>query len=530
MKLKTFLLAAVLMMIIVQTIAVTYYGIDRLTENMRQNEISNLSRIANDFERRITFFDELKASLDYFINNPELSIKILLENKNQLKFLCGWFMKTAGISSLATANFENKILFKSQNLTASNILTQYILNKNAPAQTLYFSDTEVFAVYCCAIGEKKKITGYISALKKIDSNFIDNFCAVNNIEFVFNTKSAIVQKNKLRYEIFLKGIDGTTKKITVLRSIGQLEKMLIKMKKNFIFISLSIAISVYFIGYLIVYRIGISLKRLENSAKKIAAGDFNSKPHKSRISEINRLIAAFEKMSAELKKSQEIIIRQEKLNLAGKLAGGIAHELNNPLAAALGYTQMLLEKNYITEPQDNNKFLHNIEKNIIRSRMIVKSLLNFSAKKNICKFESSLNQIIEDCIQLVKYNADKKGAKIIMRAEENLTIFTDKELLKQVIINIIFNAIDAIPQNIGIIEIISKKSVTKNIIEIIDNGSGIAENNMPNIFEPFYSTKKENEGTGLGLFLCYSYMKMLDGEIEIKNNLHSQGVVVRLSI
>ena len=529
MKLKTFLLAAVLFMILIQTIMITYYGIDRLSVNIKENEKNNLMQIGYDFIKKVMRYEELKTPIDYFIRDPELRIKIILENRNQIKFLCDWFIKTAALNSLAISNHENKNLF----LAGNKSIIEYqkkIFSSNQNLQSVLFDNKTLFAVYGCPIFDNKKTLGYISSFKEIGGSAITSYGELNKVKIIINEESDItIPAGSLKHSIEIKDISGKSIKISFIRDLSESSAMLERMKKNFIMISVSISIFVYLIGLIIIFRLTRSLRRLENCAARMAGGDFNFKINRSKIREVNSLIESFNKMSFELKKSQDYIIRQEKLNLAGKLAGGIAHELNNPLVAALGYTQILIEKCAETE-DDKFKYLKNIEKNIIRGRAIVKSLLNYSSKKNVCKFETQIKPIIDECIQLVKYQADKKKITIDFLSIENRAIVTDRELLKQVIINIILNSIDALQQKTGKITISYEFEKNKNIIKISDNGPGISNADMPHIFEPFYTTKSEGEGSGLGLFLCYNYMKNIDGDIEIINNAENIGITARLII
>jgi len=526
MKLKTFLLAAVLFMILIQTVMITYYGIDKLSRNIEENEKENLMRISYDFFKRIVFFEELKAPIDYFIKNPEVRVKIILENKYQLKFLCDWFIKTAELNSLAVSNFEKKTLYAYGNKSSLDFLKK-IQSSGIAQQSIFFYEKKIFAAYGCPIYDGKKIMGYISSFKEISEKAISNFTELNNISITRIFENENPAAGNLNHIIEVTDINGISGKFSISRDLSSSSTILSKMKRNFILISVGITVFVYLIGFVLVFKLTASLKRLENCAARMSAGDFDLKINKSRIREVNSLIESFKRMSADLKKSQDYIIRQEKLYLAGKLASGIAHELNNPLVAALGYTQMLIEKCGKDEGE-NIKYLKNIEKNIIRGRSIVKSLLNYSSKKNVCKFESSIRLIIEECIQLVKYQSEKKKTEIEFNCPGNSVLVTDKELLKQVIINIILNSIDAFPPIGGKILIKYEFINNKHILKISDNGPGIDKIDMPHIFEPFYSTKKEGEGSGLGLFLCYSYMKLLDGEIEIENNPANSGLTVRL--
>jgi len=132
--------------------------------------------------------------------------------------------------------------------------------------------------------------------------------------------------------------------------------------------------------------------------------------------------------------------------------------------------------------------------------------------------DCKIKALIDECIGLTKYHIRSKKIEFQNYIDENFIIKADANILKQVIINIFLNSIDAIDEKkSGIIKIQSHIAKENKTIQIIDNGSGIDEKIISNIFEPFFTTKPEGKGTGLGLFLCYNYMKQINGIIKIEN-------------
>ena len=524
MKLQNILFTMTLILISSQTFLAIYLGYDKILKNYRENETGILNKISENFVYNITNYPEFGATAEFFVKNIELKSKIILENKHQIKFIAEQFKKNAGVDRLFITNYSNKILYKSHPEFKYGKLAAQIL-KNSIIQNILVEDGSVLGIYGCPVIDGKNTIGSIIAIKKISDSFIDKFSVLNNVDISFDTEGKILNgKNNVGVSSVsiaiyknITGLNGIPIRIIFQRDVSSLKILSYKTNRNFMIINILIGIILYISGFAFIYRLTRSLKNIEKASENISHGHYDLNVKKSRITEINNVIQSINSMSAELKKTQDYIIRQEKLYLAGKLAHGISHELNNPLLASLGYTQMLLEKNDNGDAE-TKKYLQNIESNIIRAKKIVKSLLTYSQKQNVCKMELKLKQIIEECILLVKFNLKKKEISIQNNIDENFKIFTDKEIFKQIIINILLNSGDAIKKNNGIIEINARLDKNNIIVEIKDNGSGMNDNELANAFEPFFTTKYDSGGTGLGLFLCYNYMKQLDGEIEIKNN------------
>ncbi|HPG29872.1 MAG TPA: ATP-binding protein [bacterium] len=525
MKLKNILFLMTLILISSQTFLAIYLGYDKILKNYRENEIGILKKISDNFVYNIINYPEFGATVEFFAKNIELKSKIILENKNQIKFIAEQFKKNAGVERLFITNYSNKILYKSHNEFKYEKLAAKIL-KNSIIQNILIEDGSVMGIYGCPVIDGKNTVGSVIALKKISDSFIDKFSVLNNADITFDSESTSLDGDNsgdllsASVAVYRKitDLNGIPIRIVFRRDVSSLKILSYKTNRNFMIINILIGTILYFSGFAFIYRLTRSLKNIEKASENISRGHYDLNVKKSRIAEINRVIQSINSMSAELKKTQDYIIRQEKLYLAGKLAQGISHELNNPLLASLGYTQMLLEKNE-TGDAETKKYLQNIESNIIRARKIVKSLLTYSQKQNVCKMELKLKNIIEECILLVKFNLKKKEIIIENNIDENLKIFTDKEIFKQIIINLLLNSGDAIKTNKGLIEINARLEKNNIVVEIKDNGSGMSDNELANAFEPFFTTKYDSGGTGLGLFLCYNYIKQLEGEIEIKNNL-----------
>lgn len=232
------------------------------------------------------------------------------------------------------------------------------------------------------------------------------------------------------------------------------------------------------------------------------------------------LIDKLEKTNIEMQETQEQLHSAEKLASIGQLAAGVAHEINNPLGSIILFSSLLkrkLEKLNSTLGDTNE--INTIIEEANRCKSIVSNLLNF-ARQN--KLRLSLFNIYETINSIVKtFRANPNYHEIILKIEtekEDLFIEGDEDQLKQVLINLTNNAIEALENSIKKeINIKLKTELQHLVIEISDTGCGIGPENISKIFTPFFTTKKIGKGTGLGLAISYGIIKMHKGEIKVKS-------------
>jgi two-component system sensor histidine kinase AtoS len=215
---------------------------------------------------------------------------------------------------------------------------------------------------------------------------------------------------------------------------------------------------------------------------------------------------------------QDYIIKSEKLATLAELATGVAHEINNPLFVIQNYIELLKLK---ILDDDSSIKLHKIEKELERIVAIIESLLSFSKIKKLPEKKVDVSLLIDDVILLLQYKIKYKQIEIIKKMKtkpEQGFILGDENKLKQVLINIIINAIDAILDE-GEIEIIVTSPQENYIkLEIIDNGYGIPDDQIEKIFEPFFSTKLSKKNTGLGLSICQHIVSNHNGILNVYKN------------
>jgi len=237
---------------------------------------------------------------------------------------------------------------------------------------------------------------------------------------------------------------------------------------------------------------------------------------------------------SKLKEMQQIVIQAEKLNAVGQLASGIAHEVKNPLAIIMQSVEYLLDK----IPPEQQEIFKMIKENIKRADKIVRALVDFSRVTEISIVAQEINPILEVCLILMQHELKGEKIKIVKELGENLPdVLIDKNKIEQVFINILMNAIQAMPSGgtlcvrsyliefekagfgIGRRESDSFKVGERAVVvEIEDTGVGVSQENMEKVFDPFFTTKGPKEGAGLGLSVSKNIITMHKGIIEIKNN------------
>ena len=228
---------------------------------------------------------------------------------------------------------------------------------------------------------------------------------------------------------------------------------------------------------------------------------------------------------------QAKLVHSEKMAAVGQLVSGVAHEVNNPLTAILGFTDLLMENPDL--PESARRDLRVILQEAQRTKQIVQNLLSFARQMPPQRHLVQLNSIVRRTLQLRAYDFHSHGIAVIEQLDESLPeVMGDSHQLQQVFLNIVNNAHDAV-REIGRQPRIEINSVrTGGWIEVSfrDNGVGIGEPDR--IFDPFYTTKEVGKGTGLGLSICYGIVREHGGEIMCHNNLDSEGATftVRLPV
>ncbi|MFC1493055.1 ATP-binding protein, partial [candidate division KSB1 bacterium] len=201
----------------------------------------------------------------------------------------------------------------------------------------------------------------------------------------------------------------------------------------------------------------------------------------------------------------------DRLATVGQLAAGVAHELNEPLANILGFAQIILDEAGL--PEQTIKDMKKIEDASLYAREIVKKLLFFAKQMPQTRSQVDINQVIENALFFFESRCQKEGIKVIKKLDTDLPlIFADSAQIQQVIINLVVNAIQAMPDG-GVITLSTLSNGKKVSLVVEDNGPGMDEDVKSQLFVPFFTTKDIDQGTGLGLPVVHGIVSSHSGSI-----------------
>ncbi|MDO9632657.1 MAG: ATP-binding protein, partial [Humidesulfovibrio sp.] len=219
----------------------------------------------------------------------------------------------------------------------------------------------------------------------------------------------------------------------------------------------------------------------------------------------------------EIKQIEEKLLQAQKMESLGKLAGGVAHEINTPLGIILGYAQLLQDD--VPEDGQVREDLRIIERHAKVCRKIVADLLGFSRQHESSMGEMDVNESIREVASLVRHTFGLEKVAIELDLDEDLPAITgDREKMGQVWMNLLNNARDAMPGG-GTIRITSRRRHPDGglAVSVADSGTGISPEHLGKVFDPFFSTKGVGEGTGLGLSVSFGIVQNHGGTIEVES-------------
>ena len=284
--------------------------------------------------------------------------------------------------------------------------------------------------------------------------------------------------------------------------------------------------------------VGRPVRRLLTGTQKIASGEFAHRIPVTGNDEIAELARSFNRMSESLgkayaelqalastleqrvaQKTQELqtaqrqVIRAEKLASLGRMAAGVAHELNNPLTGVLTFAHLVARK----VPSDSQEMadLRVIIGETNRCARIIRDLLQFARETEPHQKPEDLNEIIRQTLLILQPQALFHDIRVQMRLADNLpAVVVDAGQIRQVLMNILLNAAEAMPEEGELIIMTAAEPEGKVALSITDNGCGISRENLGKIFDPFFTTKDPGKGTGLGLAVSLKLIESHGGTIE----------------
>ena len=338
--------------------------------------------------------------------------------------------------------------------------------------------------------------------------------------------------------------------LDVRMSLAQVDKSIAENKRNILLYAALMILLVLFPTAIFIYSMVYNpIQRLIEGTKEVARGNLDYTIQVSGRNEIAHLAFSFNRMTknlkkardeltewsetlekkveektSELKKAQGHLIQVEKMASLGKLAATVAHELNNPLAGVLTYVKLFekqVKKSSLTEEQKNSMLenLSVIENEIKRSGDIVKNLLVFARGTEEHFEEHDVNSIVEKSLLLLNHKFKISNIQLEKNfCYEDTTIFCNENQIKQMLVALLVNASDAMPEG-GRLTVTTRCLPSEDAIEIqvADTGVGIPEDVLPHIFEPFFTTKKEGSGSGLGLSVVYGIVHRHQGTIHVES-------------
>jgi signal transduction histidine kinase len=291
---------------------------------------------------------------------------------------------------------------------------------------------------------------------------------------------------------------------------------------------------------LLTYFIVRPVDRLRLAAERLASGRLLTSVPIQGAAEVARLAATFNEMAAQLREdraalqdrleelerttaelstTQEQLVRSARLAAVGRLSAGIAHEIGNPLAAIRGLLDLMQMGDL--DRDEEAEFIGRIQRETERIHHTIRDLLDFARNEptKIGRVESSadLSEVVSDTVKLIDRQNRFREIDLALDLDEQLPrVRGDHERLRQLLLNLLFNAADALGGK-GRIEVHASNGDGMVRLTVLDDGPGIAEEIIAQIFDPFVTTKAPGQGTGLGLAVCYTIVEQLGGSIEAEN-------------
>ena len=320
---------------------------------------------------------------------------------------------------------------------------------------------------------------------------------------------------------------GTLGEIRLFLRRGVISERLLATEKRLLLLVLVILINSILAALWVARRVVHPVLVLNREAQRIARGEFGHTVKISAVGEIRELVETFNRMSQslkemveELKRTHERMARAEMLAALGQFAAGVAHEIKNPLTSISLLVELAARGR--ARPED----FEILRKEIRRLDHIVKSFLDFakSRREDLPREKVKLNDLVEEVLTILRPQARRQGVEIRAELSELPSFESSPEALKQILLNLALNALQAMPEG-GRLTVRTALKDGKVWLSVEDTGPGIPEDIRRRIFEPFFTTKPE--GTGLGLSITHNLVKALSGEIHIHSR---EGAGTRVEI
>jgi len=233
-----------------------------------------------------------------------------------------------------------------------------------------------------------------------------------------------------------------------------------------------------------------------------------------------------------LQESEEQLIQAEKLSSLGQMAASIAHEINNPLAGVLVYTQLIAKKlaNDTLSRDETLGYLAKMAREVDRSSQIIRNLLDFARPSELSLGDVDVNRVIDDALALVGHRAALGRIEMVKELQSDLPkVYADYDQLRQVLVNLTLNAVQATPPD-GRVTLRTRAAGDGTLtVEVEDTGHGISKLNRSKLFTPFFTTKEKGEGVGLGLAVAKGIVEKHAGSIDVRS-VEEKGTTFTVSL
>ncbi|MCD4672872.1 MAG: HAMP domain-containing protein [Anaerolineaceae bacterium] len=304
-------------------------------------------------------------------------------------------------------------------------------------------------------------------------------------------------------------------------------------------------LAVIIVGYFVSQNIAKPILRLRVLSQSVASGNFEQQASFKRTDEIGDLAQAFDTMTLHLKERTEEaerlytealhrnkelaeineklestrmqLVQSEKLASVGQLTAGIVHDVKNPLAVIMGMTEFMLSEEELSPDMQHE--IQTMHKSAVKGNQIVSDLLTFARQSTPDLIERDMRDTLEAALRLTGYLIKKGRVQIVRQIPvDPVSMAYDAQQIEQVLINLIANAIHAMPDG-GELRVGLEQQNGNAVLRIGDTGTGIAPEHISRIFDPFFTTKPEGEGTGLGLSVSHGIIACHHGDIQVESTL-----------
>jgi PAS domain S-box-containing protein len=230
---------------------------------------------------------------------------------------------------------------------------------------------------------------------------------------------------------------------------------------------------------------------------------------------------------SEQQKAQEEVVRAARLAVLGQMAAALAHELNNPLQIIQGYLDIVLD--FAIEPDEREKYLHIVRQQIERLHSATDNILNYAKPKKKPQQPVALVDLINQVLALTAKQLEQRQIRVVLNLQEVPPVLIATDPLTQVFLNLVINAVEStVNEDDRLLQIdLGANEDNQVFVSFTSNGPAIPEEDLPHIFEPFYTTK--SEGSGLGLWVSRNLVEQYDGKLRVKNLMDGKGVVFTVS-